>query len=97
MRKDSILQDRKVCFLSGAEDNLECHHIFFGKKDRKISDENGFWIWLTPTYHRGNYSPHHNKELDDQLKMLCQKKFEETHTRAEFMKLIMKNQLWKEE
>lgn len=97
MRKDSILQDRKVCFLSGLEDSeytkLEPHHIFFGKKDRKISDENGFWVWLTADKHRGRFSPHKNRNIDLHLKTTCQKKFEETHTREQFMALIMKNYL----
>ena len=34
---------------------------------------------------------HFNKELDLKIKKLCQKKYEETHSREEFIKLIGKN------
>ena len=36
---------------------------------------------------------HFNRALDLALKVECQRKFEETHTREEFMKLIGKNYL----
>ena len=94
MRKPSILQRDKVCYISGTERNLHLHHIYFGTGLRKISDENGFWCYLTLEYHNGsNKGVHFNRELDLYLKRECQKKFEETHTREEFMKLIGKNYL----
>ena len=94
MRKASILQNIKECYITGRTDNLHCHHIYFGAS-RKISDENGFWVWLTGEYHNQNsrIDVHHNRELDLKLKRECQAKYEETHSREDFMKLIGKNYL----
>ena len=91
----SILQDEKVCFLTGSTENLDKHHIYFGG-NRKISDKNGFWVWLRHDYHIAD-SPHltpHNDRLTDlYLKRKCQAKYEETHTRDEFMKIIGRSYL----
>lgn len=94
MRKPSILQCEKYCYISGSERDLHLHHIYHGTGLRKISDENGFWCYLNYKYHNGsNKGVHFNRDLDLHLKRECQKKFEETHTRAEFMALIGKNYL----
>lgn len=93
--KASILQENKECFQTGRTDNLHIHHIYMGA-NRKISDENGFWVWLTGAWH--NQDPridvHHNIEFDRYLKRTCQAKFEETHSRDEFMALIGENYIW---
>lgn len=92
----SILQDDKVCFITGTTENLHKHHIYFGNPNRKISEANGFWVYLTGRLHNlSNDGVHgkNGKELDLFLKKECQRKFEETHTRAEFMALIGKNYL----
>ena len=89
----SILQDEKKCFLCGSINNLHKHHIY-GGANRKISDKNGFWIWLTGYWHNlSDEGVHFNKNLDLHLKKICQKKFEETSSREEFVKLIGKNYL----
>jgi len=96
----SILQDEKECFMCRliydmrVEHNLERHHIYEGTANRKISEENGFWVYLSPHYH--NSSPegvHHNENNNRLLKAICQRKYEETRTREEFMKLIGRNYL----
>jgi hypothetical protein len=95
-RKPSILQDEKVCYFTGSPKNLDCHHIFFGNANRRISDENGFWVWLQHDFHIAdspNNTPHNNVDVDLHLKRECQKKFEETHSREEFMELIGRNYL----
>ena len=91
----SILQgDKKECYITGRTDNLHLHHIYFGTGLRKISDIYGFTVWLTAEYHNmSNKGVHFNRQLDLKLKRDCQRKFEETHTRAEFMALIGKNYL----
>ena len=95
MRSKSILQDDKQCFVTGRTDNLQCHHIFYGRKNRQISDKNGFWVWLTGEYHNQNsrIDAHHNIELDLELKRLCQLKYQENHYTYEFMKLIGRSYL----
>lgn len=91
----SILQDEKKCYITGAENvPLHRHHIYPGNPGRRISEENGFWIWLVPELHNmSNMGVHFNKELDLRIRRDCQRKFEETHTREEFMRLIGKNYL----
>ena len=97
MRKPSILQDEKKCYITGYEGaGLDCHHIYFGTGNRRISDENGFWVWIRHDHHVADSehdTPHNNPEVDLWLKMKCQKKFEETHSREEFMALVGRNYL----
>ena len=92
----SILQTEKVCYITGQTNNLHKHHIFFGNPNRKISEDNGFWVYLAGYLHNQSSIGVHGKdgrELDLMLKQHCQRKYEETHTREEFMKLIGKNYL----
>ena len=71
---------------------LEEHHCFFGSL-RKISERYGCKVWLTPEYHKGKNGPHQDRQTDLLLKRECQRKFEETHSREEFMKIIGRNYL----
>ena len=87
----SILQDEKVCYVSGSQYNLDCHHIYAGIGKRKIADREGCWVWLRHDIHMDLHD--RNKELDYRLKRECQEKFEETHTREEFRKLFGKSYL----
>lgn len=91
----SILQDKKESFISGQIYELEEHHIYFGRGYRKISEKKGFKVWLTREEHRGTYGVHgmYGHELDLKLKGDCQKEYEKTHTREEFIKLIGKSYL----
>ena len=88
----SILQDERVCYICGTRHWLERHHIYFGK-NRKNSDKNGFTVWLCEAHHRGTYGVQGKlgEYLDFKLKRECQGKYEETHTREEFMQIIGKN------
>ena len=92
----SILQTEKVCYITGQTDNLHKHHIYFGNPWRQISEDNGFWVYLTGYLHNQSNVGVHGKdgrELDLLLKQRCQRKYEETHTREEFLKLIGKSYL----
>ena len=96
---NSILQSEKRCYITGDTSRLNRHHIFGGNPGRKISEKNGFWCWLRNDYHNGaNYGVHgkdgHNLNLA--LKRECQKKYEETHSRDEFMAFVGKNYLEEE-
>ena len=91
----SIMQTEKKCYITGQTRNLHKHHIYAGK-NRKVSEENGFWVYLVGWLHNQSDEGVHGKnghDLDIKLKTECQAKFEETHTRAEFMALIGKNYL----
>lgn len=89
----SILQSEKECFVTGATGVLHKHHIYPGK-NRRVSEDNGFWVYLRPDWHNAaDYGVHFNSALDLYLKQSCQVKFEETHSREEFMLLIGRNYL----
>lgn len=99
MKTKSILtDDYSCCYLCGRTQWLEEHHIFGGYADRKISDKNGFVVPLCHWCH--NEPPkgvHHCRGTALKLKRECQAKYEETHTREEFMRLIGRNYLdWEE-
>ena len=87
--------DEGVCFNCGRLGFTETHHIFFGHGNRKISDKNGFVVFLCPECHRGTYGVHgkNGKQLNLSLKRRCQATFEEKHSREEFMKLIARSYL----
>ena len=97
MAKQSILQgDKKECYITGQTNNLHLHHIYGGTGRRKISDENGFVVYLAGWLHNQSNEGVHGKnghELDLMLKQHCQRKYEETHSREEFIALIGKNYL----
>lgn len=91
---DSILQTRHECYLTGDTTGLHKHHIYFGNPNRRISEENGFWVYLRHDWHNGaNYSVHQNRAIDLELKRLCQEKYELTHSREDFRRLIGKSYL----
>ena len=88
----SILQTNKECYVCKTTYNLHLHHIYFGP-NRKVSDKNGFVVYLCQYHHEGTYGVHgkNGNELNKKLKQECQKKYEQAHTREEFIKLIGRN------
>jgi hypothetical protein len=89
----SIMQKEKECYLCGTTYNLHKHHVF-GGANRPISEKNGFTIFLCAAHHNmSDVGIHFNREFDLEVKRTCQTKFEKTHSREEFMKLIGKNYL----
>lgn len=90
---NSILQDQKECYLTHAKQELHKHHIY-GGKNRLVSEQNGFFVYLRHDWHVGTtYCVHHNPLLDKRLKQQCQQAYELTHSREEFMRLIGRNYL----
>lgn len=90
----SILHQSEFCYLCGTTRDLEEHHIFLGNPLRKISEANGFKVRLCPYCHRlTRNSVHQSRQTDLKLKEACQRKYEETHTREAFIKLIGRNYL----
>ena len=73
---------------------MEVHHILYGTANRKISDRYGYIVPLCQEHHRGGTGVHFNKALDDHLKQLAQKHFEENHgSREEFREVFGKSYL----
>lgn len=89
----SIMQNSKECFLCHTTNWLENHHIF-GAANKKNSEKYGLMVYLCHYCH--NEPPngvHHNAENMSKLRATAQAKFEETHTREEFMSIFGKNYL----
>lgn len=90
----SIVQKQKCCYVCGCTFGLHDHHCYEGVGRRKISEQYGFKVWLCGKHHNlSNEGVHFNKALDLKLKRICQKIFERTHSREEFIKLIGRNYL----
>lgn len=90
----SILQDEKKCYATGSTFNLHRHHVYGGTANRKISEREGFWVWLRADFHNmSDYGVHFNPEFDLQLKQECQRTYEHDHSRGDFIKLIGRNYL----
>ena len=93
----SIIQSKKECFICRVNydvtttNELHEHHIF----EEKPSEKYGLKIWLCHRHPISNprYSIRYQKQLDLELKQLAQMKFEETHTRKEFIEHFIKSYL----
>lgn len=96
----SIMQENKECYLCRKyfdicnERGLHKHHVYEGWGNRQRSEDTGCWIYLCGQHHNlSNYGIHFNKDVDMEVKQECQRKFEETHSREEFMDIFGKNYL----
>jgi len=58
---------------------VEEHHVFYGTANRMLSEKYGLKVWLCHEHHRGATGAHFNKQLDERLKDLARRKFEETY------------------
>lgn len=84
----------RKCELCGSEVWIERHHVFFGVGQRRRSDQYNMVADLCHYCH--NEPPkgaHHNRETDLTLKRRYQQKFEESHTREDFMRIFGRNYL----
>ena len=80
---------RKKCAMCGRSQKdgitLTTHHIFHGKKYKKLSDVNGFVITLCWDCHKRLHS---SKVIDRMVQQTMQHEFEKTHSREEFIALM---------
>lgn len=88
-----IIQKEKRCYICGGAYILECHHIFRGTANRKKSEKYGLKVWLCRNHHTGPEGVHNNPDMDRVLKQMGQRKFEETHSRSDFIKEFGRNYL----
>jgi len=89
----SIISNNPWCYVCGYP-KIEWHHVYFGK-NRDKSTKWGLVCPLCYSCHRGTKGVHgkDGKTLDLALKKIGQAKFEELHTREEFVKEFGKNYL----
>ncbi len=74
----------------------EEHHVYFGPGQREISEANGFKVYLCRKHHihaGGPEAVHRNHETCLIIQQDVQRRFEQTHTRDEFMVLIGRSYL----
>lgn len=86
----SIMQDEKVCYVTGAVNCLDKHHCFHGSR-RKQADKWGCWVWLNHDVHMALHQ--RNIGLDRDIKSACQKRFEQLYGHEKFMQVFGKNYL----
>lgn len=87
----------RTCYLCGSTQWIENHHVFGGPY-RKASERHGMTVNLCHFCH--NEPPlgvHHNKAMNLQLKREFQRRFEATHSRAEFRKVFGKSYILEDE
>lgn len=98
--KKSILQEKNgVCFLCALLEGdirqqygLHKHHVFFGTANRKLSEEDGLYVYLCMRHHEtGPDAVHTDKGTRVMLQIYAQEVYEKTHTREEFIKRYGKN------
>lgn len=87
-RYSILTSDLEHCYLCGKYP-VDIHEIF-GGANRQVSMKNGFCIPLCREHHREVTD---NNYISLRLKQICQKEYEKTNSREEFMSLIGKNHL----
>ena len=82
----SVIQDKKECYFCPATQELEDHHIFGSKGNRKLSEKYGLKVWLCKEHHD---EVHEGGKKMDELHKVGQRKFEEKHTREQYRKTFL--------
>lgn len=91
---ESIIQHERCCMVCRTTHNLHRHHIFEGTANRRISDANGFTVYLCGYHHNlSSAGIHFDKTLDIAVKRYAQQIYEQTHSRNEFIELIGRSYL----
>ena len=102
--KESIMQGKdRRCYLCMKLQNdyrihgvIHEHHVYPGA-NRKISEENGFKVYLCLAHHIDGPAAVHNNAANRRLiQEECQRIYEQSHTRQQFMELIGRNYLLEE-
>ena len=71
-----ILGEENSCYVCGATQSLERHHVFGGTR-RRISEKYGACVMLCHEHHQGKYGAHGIGRLDYWLKAEAQEKIME--------------------
>lgn len=77
---ESIICNDKECFVCGKPDQLHIHHVFKGTANRKLSDEDGCWVYLCGYHHNlSNEGVHYNTPFNITLEKFTQYIWEEKY------------------
>lgn len=75
MKRYSIIQNEKKCFVCGTTLNIHIHEVMYGK-NRQNSINDGLCVYLCGKHHNlSNEGVHFNHELDMKLKKIAQAKW----------------------
>lgn len=77
------------CFICQRYGHTDLHHCLHGHR-RKMADKYGLTVWLCRECHS---ALHDKGKYDRELEEMAQKEFEQSHSRAEFMRVFGKNYL----
>lgn len=90
-KRYSILTDNySVCYECGVREKDDIHEIYPGSK-KQISMKNGFCI---PVCRKCHEEIQNNEKKMLSYKIQCQREYEKSHSREEFMNLIKKNYIY---
>lgn len=90
---ESLISTEKKCWVCGTTQGLHKHHIFPGAL-RNASEKWGCWVYLCGWHHNlSNEGVHFDRRLDNDLRRVCQRKFEEQYGHETFMKVFHRNLL----
>ena len=82
---DSVMEtEYGTCFFCGRACSTARHEIFYGWANRQKAKRLGYWVNLCPTCH-DDVHKYPNDGIDKYLKHKGQIKYEETHSREEFI------------
>lgn len=74
------------------QENLQEHHVIFGRANRRLSEKYGLKVYLCLRHHtEGPEAVHHNARLRQQLEEDAQRAFLRTHTMTEWMAVFGRN------
>lgn len=93
MGRSIVQDDEQSCYFCGRVGWLEKHHIFAGVANRRISENENFFVMICHDCHTGKKGAQYDKDRSLMLKQEAQRAYERSHTRAEWMALIRKNYL----
>lgn len=86
---NSIIQQKRECYICHTTIGLERHHCIHGTANRKHSEEYGLTVWLCHRHHRQLHD--WDVALDRYLCQTAQKVFEERYGHDKFMEIFKRN------
>lgn len=66
-----------------------------GTANRKLSERYGIWIWCCHECHTGRFGVQYDKQKNWDIKAIAQEEFEKIYDHDTWMKLFMKNYIYK--
>lgn len=96
MKRYSILQDKKQCYVCGTSNNINTHEVYYGVRNRQKSIEDGCCVYLCGRHHnQSKAGVHFNHQLDMELKKKMEQQWLKHYDKTidDFIKRFGKNYL----